>query len=123
VNKAFLWETRHDPRALEALDAAELLNLVKAAVRENERLLRACHAQRDRAREAERQFRVCQVVLESHLDDFDKYAAWVENSDSECSRYKWEATRGPSYTVTAIDRQAGTLTVQPLAKTPSETDN
>jgi hypothetical protein len=37
-----------------ALSRDELIDLLHKAVAENERLLRACHAQRDRARKAEK---------------------------------------------------------------------
>jgi hypothetical protein len=103
-------DAKSAPWAITDLDQSEAVSLLFQAVVENERLLRACHRQRDRAREAEMQYRVCEEVMIAHLETFDAYAAWVENSDSECSRAKWEATLGPSSVVTAVNRNAGFLT-------------
>lgn len=178
MNKAF-FETAS--RAVDALEVADLLSLINQAVAENERLLRACHAQRDRAREAERQFRVCQEVLEENIEvnarvekklrsyykkaekrhqqalrDADLREKSIEKYISRVSRAKLELSITKSLSMEmrqhcyvagtvlqnilrdlfgikesppdypypkAIDLEAGTLTVGPLAGTPNESDN
>ena len=84
-----------DHGLIDDLPREDLVFMIYQAVRENERLLRACHLQRDRARRAE-----------------DR-ASRGEFYIPEASTQIWEAVfpeeRKQTSVVTAVDRNAGTL--------------